>query len=189
VNRDFEDLGGRDPYEMLGVRPGADLEEINRRHRRLLRKTHPDVGGDHDQQARLNLARDILRDPRRRREYEERLRGPDVEEVPEQDETPAYEDPYDWVDGADPPTVFQDPPEYVDYPPPVYTYHRAYDQRPTYVYYPPPMVVPRRRWNTSAIVAISLSFCFPVAWSWGSSRSPRSTGPGNEALSWPGCPW
>lgn len=35
----------RDPYEVLGVRPDADLEIIEAAHRALAKRHHPDVGG------------------------------------------------------------------------------------------------------------------------------------------------
>jgi hypothetical protein len=35
-----------DRYALLGVRPGAPLEEVKRAYRRLVRENHPDTGGD-----------------------------------------------------------------------------------------------------------------------------------------------
>lgn len=167
MNRDFADLGGRDPHQVLGVPDGATREEIVRQHRRLLRTTHPDVGGDHNAQARLNLARDILLDPRRRRGYEEALRRRDAEEIEEvPDDPPVYEDPFRWesgigpsTGGAEPPRFrppVSKPPPYVP-PPPVFV---PYPYGPQgYGGYPPLVVIQRRGWNTLSVVAISISLC------------------------------
>jgi len=38
----------RDPYDVLGVLRGATPEEINRAHRRLAKKFHPDLAIAHD---------------------------------------------------------------------------------------------------------------------------------------------
>ena len=38
---------GRDPFEVLGVRPGASLAEITIRHRQLAKQYHPDLHDDH----------------------------------------------------------------------------------------------------------------------------------------------
>jgi curved DNA-binding protein CbpA len=37
--------GGVDPYEVLGVRRGADQAEIHAAYRAAVRRTHPDAGG------------------------------------------------------------------------------------------------------------------------------------------------
>ncbi len=40
--------GLRSPYEVLGVRPGADEAEVELAFRRHARRHHPDAGGDPD---------------------------------------------------------------------------------------------------------------------------------------------
>lgn len=62
-----------DPYEVLGVAPGADPATITAAYRRLVREHHPDiyVGDDpdertarHQRMATINAAYRILNDPR-----------------------------------------------------------------------------------------------------------------------------
>lgn len=74
MSRDFEDLGGADPYELLRVPPDADAADIKRAHRHLVQTAHTDRGGDREAMSRINLARDVLLDPARRTEIERRLR-------------------------------------------------------------------------------------------------------------------
>jgi len=64
------DLGDADPYLVLGVTRHADREEILKAFKRRARSLHPDVSGDDTAFKRLNLARDVLLDPRRRAEYD-----------------------------------------------------------------------------------------------------------------------
>jgi curved DNA-binding protein CbpA len=73
ANRDLEDLGWTDPYELLGVSPDAATADIERVYRRLVRRTHPDAGGDEASQKRLNLAREVLLNPDRRNDMDLRL--------------------------------------------------------------------------------------------------------------------
>lgn len=47
-----------DPFEILGISPQSNKEDINRAHRNLTTLTHPDITGDDgEQQTTLNLAR------------------------------------------------------------------------------------------------------------------------------------
>ena len=47
-------------YQVLGLEKGATTEAINRSHRELMKKIHPDQGGTTYLATRVNQARDIL---------------------------------------------------------------------------------------------------------------------------------
>lgn len=47
-------------YEVLGLKPGADANEVHAAHRRLMRLAHPDTGGSDWLASRINQARDVL---------------------------------------------------------------------------------------------------------------------------------
>ena len=65
--------GGRDPYSTLGVGDDASDDEITRAYRRLARHQHPDTNPDaiDGDFAGLTDAYDVLRDPDRRRRYDQ----------------------------------------------------------------------------------------------------------------------
>lgn len=60
-------------YEVLGVSPKSEQEVIEGAYRALIRKYHPDRAGDNDRIRDINAAYDILRDPARRKVYDEKL--------------------------------------------------------------------------------------------------------------------
>lgn len=65
----------RDYYDVLGVAPDAGAEEIQRAHRQLARRYHPDISGDDRGAALLEVSRayEVFPAAERRRSYDARL--------------------------------------------------------------------------------------------------------------------
>lgn len=58
-------------YEVLGVKPDAEPEEIKRAYRKLATNAHPDKAtGNHKAMAALAIAYEVLSDPERRDNYD-----------------------------------------------------------------------------------------------------------------------
>lgn len=62
-------------YESLGVDPDADMEDIRKAYRKLVRQCHPDVCSDmsHDRFVEVKEAYEVLSDPEKRRQYDFKL--------------------------------------------------------------------------------------------------------------------
>lgn len=64
-----------DLYELLGVSPTASPEVIAAAYKAMMKRYHPDAGGNTEQAQRINNAYDVLRDPLLRAEYDRTRRG------------------------------------------------------------------------------------------------------------------
>ena len=51
----------KDPYQILKVHPGAEIEEIKKAYRKLVKIHHPDKGGDSEVMLEVNSAWEILK--------------------------------------------------------------------------------------------------------------------------------
>ena len=65
-------------YEVLGVSPYADFDEIHDAAIARMRETHPDAGGTHEGFCEVQAAASTLLDPLSRRSYDERSATPTV---------------------------------------------------------------------------------------------------------------
>jgi curved DNA-binding protein CbpA len=59
-----------DPYETLGIDRGADEQAIKAAYRKVVKSAHPDSGGDTEAFGRLQACYDLLKDPVRRKVYD-----------------------------------------------------------------------------------------------------------------------
>ena len=62
-----------DPYATLGIRPGADADQVRKAYRRLARQHHPDRSGDRrttERMKAINRAWAILSDATRRADHD-----------------------------------------------------------------------------------------------------------------------
>lgn len=62
-------------YDVLGVSPASEPEAIEGAYRALSRKYHPDRVGDNECIREINAAYEVLRDPLRRKGYDDSLRA------------------------------------------------------------------------------------------------------------------
>ena len=51
------------PYQVLGIRPGADLTEIKAAYRKRMMQCHPDKGGSDAEAKMVNAAFEMLTKP------------------------------------------------------------------------------------------------------------------------------
>lgn len=61
-------------YEILGVPPASTQEELHVAYKKLALQYHPDKGGDTDKFAGITAAYTVLKDPKRRKQYDAQLR-------------------------------------------------------------------------------------------------------------------
>ena len=47
-------------YRILGLAPGASVEEVRAAYSRLIRRVHPDLGGSSTLAALINAAKELL---------------------------------------------------------------------------------------------------------------------------------
>ena len=58
-------------YDVLGLNKGASIEEVKKAHRTLVRKHHPDKGGNPEEFKKIQEAYEILSDPEKKRNFDQ----------------------------------------------------------------------------------------------------------------------
>lgn len=86
-------------YEVLGVTPDAQVEQIKAAYRRMVRQVHPDTGGNAALFRLVNEAWETLSDENRRRAYDRKLAEPEARhQTPKESDFPSEENPQaDWT--------------------------------------------------------------------------------------------
>lgn len=69
------------PYAMLGIERDADGEAVKTAYRKIAKSAHPDSGGDAEQFGRLQACYDLLKDPVRRKVYDDTGYDPQLADV------------------------------------------------------------------------------------------------------------
>lgn len=69
------------PYAMLGIERDADGEAVKTAYRTIAKSAHPDSGGDAEQFGRLQACYDLLKDPVRRKVYDDTGYDPQLADV------------------------------------------------------------------------------------------------------------
>ncbi|MBB4954122.1 curved DNA-binding protein CbpA [Agrobacterium vitis] len=70
-----------DPYTMLGLERDADETAIKAAYRKKVKSAHPDTGGDPDEFGRISTSYDLLKDPVRRKVYDDTGYDPQLADV------------------------------------------------------------------------------------------------------------
>ena len=69
-----------DPYELLGVARDADEAAIKAAYRKVAKTAHPDAGGDTEAFAKISACYELLKDPVRRRVFDDTGYDPQLAE-------------------------------------------------------------------------------------------------------------
>ncbi|TCT40315.1 DnaJ-like protein [Martelella mediterranea] len=69
-----------DPYEVLGIDRKSDEKTVRAAYRKLAKEAHPDSGGDEDSFGQLQASYDLLKNPVRRKVYDDTGYDPELAE-------------------------------------------------------------------------------------------------------------
>lgn len=98
-----------DPYLVLGVPADATPEQLRAAYRRRIRQTHPDMGGDPADAARVNQAWALLNDP-----HSPPTSTPEPDPTPDPGAGSPHAPPADTTHSQPPPPTPNIPPEVTD---------------------------------------------------------------------------